>query len=67
MSKEVKNKKVKWKKCLKSKTEVTYNEYKEQNTNVKNLVVQAKNETWKEFGEKMQHDKKEIQKLFKKY
>lgn len=40
---------------------------KEQRTKAKNLVVQAKNDTWKEFEEKMEDDRKENKNYFVKY
>lgn len=44
------------------KTKETYNEYEKQETKVKNLVVEDKNNTWKELGAKMEYNKK--QKLY---
>lgn len=46
--------------------EETYNEYKKQRLKVKDLVVNAKKETWKEFVEKIESNKKDNQKLFYK-
>lgn len=51
---------------MRSKTQETYYEYKEQRTKFKNLVVQAKKETWTEFDEIMENNKKGKQKLFYK-
>lgn len=37
------------------------------NREQKNLVMQAKNEKWKEFGETMENNKKRIKNYFIKY
>lgn len=63
---QVKIKKERWAEYLVKKTESTYNNYKEQRIKVKNMVSEAKNKTWTEFGEKLAKNSKENQKLFYK-
>uniref|UniRef100_A0A1Y1JWU5 Reverse transcriptase domain-containing protein n=1 Tax=Photinus pyralis TaxID=7054 RepID=A0A1Y1JWU5_PHOPY len=63
---EVKAKKNLWKKYLQNRTEAKYEEYKNQRAKVKNMVKQAKEQSWIKFGEKMETNSKENQKLFYK-
>lgn len=64
--KEVKIKKQRWKHYLGNKTTLNFEKYKLQRTKVKELVKQAKEKSWKEFGEKMEKDSLGNQKLFYK-
>ncbi|GLV46115.1 hypothetical protein CBL_05176 [Carabus blaptoides fortunei] len=57
---EVKKKKQKWKKYLNTKNAEDYEEYKKQRKTIK----EAKEKTWEEFGEKMEENFRENQKLF---
>lgn len=66
IKKQVKIKKKSWKQYLATKTEENYKIYKEQRKHVKTLVNSAKREAWEEFGEKMEKDSKNNQKLFYK-
>lgn len=61
---EVKNKKKEWKKYLADNTPEQYEIYKRQRGRVKELVAAAKEKSWIEFGNQMERDSKENQKLF---
>lgn len=61
---EIRQKKQKWKKYLKSRTEENYNEYKTQRIKVKNAISEAKNKSWEDFGRDIEKNKKENRKLF---
>lgn len=61
---QVKFKKEKWQKYLSNKTGTNYEAYKQQRLIVKNLVLQSKQKSWAEFGEKLEKDSKSNQKLF---
>lgn len=61
---EVKIKKEKWKLYLNHKTKDSYTAYKQQRIKVKEMVIQAKQQTWEEFGMKMEADSHTNQKLF---
>lgn len=63
---EVKSKKEKWKFYLNHKTEESYATYKQQRTKVKEMILQAKQLTWEEFGRKLEADSLVNQKLFYK-
>lgn len=63
---QVKIKKSKWLAYLSKKDDVTYREYKEQRTTVKKIVKQSKMKSWEEFGNRMERNHKEHQKLFYK-
>lgn len=63
---EVRQKKQKWQKYLVSKSRESYHEYKQQRRKVKELIQQAKNRSWEEFGTKMEQDRWGNQKLFYK-
>lgn len=66
IKKHIKTKKQLWRTYLGQKNEKTYLDYKKQRLKVKNLVMEAKRETWEEFGKKMEKDTKANQKLFYK-
>ncbi|KAJ3660104.1 hypothetical protein Zmor_004574 [Zophobas morio] len=59
-------KKKRWKEYLTKRTEEKYNKYKQQRNIVKNMVKEAKNKAWQEFGEKLETNSKTNQKLFYK-
>jgi Reverse transcriptase (RNA-dependent DNA polymerase)/Endonuclease-reverse transcriptase len=61
---EIKIKKRKWNLYLNSNTALNHQIYKEQNKTVKKLVREAKEESWKEFGTKLEYDSRGNQKLF---
>lgn len=63
---EIKRKKQRWKKYIREGTEENYKKYKEQRIKVKQLVTEAKEKSWEEFGEKMEQDYHTNQKLFYK-
>lgn len=63
---EVKIKKQKWQVYLGAKTKETYDIYKRQRIKVKNMIKEAKENSWKAFGERMETNSKENQKLFYK-
>jgi hypothetical protein len=63
---ETKIKKEKWKKYLQQRSENNYNDYKAQRTKVKNMVREEKEASWIKFGEKMETNSKDNQKLFYK-
>lgn len=50
--KKIKNKKIKWQKYLTVTTDETYYEFKEQRQKVKQLVIEAKDNSWKGFSAK---------------
>ena len=60
----IKSKKKKWQEYLAGKTLEKYNKYKEERTKVKMAVQKAKERAWQEFGEKLETNSKENQKLF---
>lgn len=66
LKKHIKIKKQMWKKFLSNKTQENYKLYKEQCKYVKTSVREAKQKTWKDFGEKLERDSKGNQKLFYK-
>ncbi|CAH0555067.1 unnamed protein product [Brassicogethes aeneus] len=55
---EIKTKKNKWIKYLSKRNNENYNAYKTQRIKVKELFKKAKQNTWEEFGEKMEQDSK---------
>lgn len=61
---EIKKKKEKWKKFLSSKKEEDYGDYKKQRKKVKEVIQKAKTESWEEFGNTLEKNFKENQKLF---
>lgn len=61
---QVKDKKKKWQQYLSNKNERNYESYKEQRIKVKNIVLESKQKTWKEFGDMLEKDSKSNQKLF---
>ena len=63
---EIKLKKQKWRMYLSNKNSETYHVYKEQRVRVRELVKEAKQRSWAEFGEKMEQDSHGNQKLFYK-
>lgn len=63
---EVKIKKEKWKLYLNQKSQESYDEYKQQRIKVKEMVLQAKQQAWEEFGTKLEADSQANQKLFYK-
>ncbi|KAJ3654264.1 hypothetical protein Zmor_013462 [Zophobas morio] len=63
---QIKMKKKRWKEYLTKRTEEKYNKYKQQRNIVKNMVKEAKNKAWQEFGEKLETNSKTNQKLFYK-
>ena len=63
---EIKCKKDSWKLYINSRTEDNYEIYKQHRNKVKELVKAKKRKMWSEFGEKMENDSKENQKLFYK-
>ncbi|XP_031358768.1 uncharacterized protein LOC116182371 [Photinus pyralis] len=58
--------KEKWKLYLSLKSEASYQVYKQQRIKVKAMVLQSKQQTWEEFGRKIEADSKTNQKLFYK-
>lgn len=64
IKKQVKIKKQKWQEYLRKKTQQSYEEYKAQRIEVKNKVIEAKRKKWEEFGDKMETNSKDNQKLF---
>lgn len=64
VKREVKLKKEKWKIYLRTGNNTTYQDYKRQRDRVKEIVLEAKRETWEEFGRKMEADFHTNQKLF---
>lgn len=66
LNQEIKDKKDKWKRYLQHKTENNYKAYKEQRTKVKIIVKEEKEKSWKRFGEKLEENSKDNQKLFYK-
>lgn len=60
----VKEKKLAWKEYLRNKSQENYDRYRCKKIIVKNKVIEAKRRTWEDFGEKMEADFKENQKLF---
>lgn len=63
---QVKLKKQKWQNYLNNRTTANYGRYKDQREKVKNLVRESKQKSWMKFGEKLEHNSKENQKLFYK-
>lgn len=61
---QAKTKKQAWKTYLAEQTAEKYDIYKKERKKTKQLVTEAKKEAWKEFGEKMEKNSKENQKLF---
>jgi hypothetical protein len=61
---QVKTKKEKWQAYISNQTESNYEAYKEARIKTKRLVVEAKQEAWKVFGEKLEKDCNGNQKLF---
>lgn len=61
---QVKLKKKRWAEYLIKNTEEAYKTYKEQRTIVKRMVIDAKGKTWQDFGEKLEKNSRENQKLF---
>ncbi|KAJ3656459.1 hypothetical protein Zmor_015535 [Zophobas morio] len=45
---------MRWKEYLTKRTEEKYNKYKQQRNIVKNMVKEAQNKAWQEFGEKLE-------------
>uniref|UniRef100_A0A1Y1M0F5 Reverse transcriptase domain-containing protein n=2 Tax=Photinus pyralis TaxID=7054 RepID=A0A1Y1M0F5_PHOPY len=66
LKEQVKIKKEKWKLYLSMKSEASYQVYKQQRIKVKAMVLQSKQQTWEEFGRKIETDSKTNQKLFYK-
>lgn len=64
IKKEVQLKKQEWKRYLGERNSENYNRYKKQRLKVKELVKTAKQQSWEEFGEKLERDSKGNQKLF---
>ncbi|XP_031339654.1 uncharacterized protein LOC116168122 [Photinus pyralis] len=63
---KVEGKKTAWKKYLANRNDENYNFYKEQRRLVKDTIIKAKQTAWIKFGEKLQRDSKNHQKLFYK-
>lgn len=63
---QVKRKKQAWQKYLNNKTNENHEKYKQQRRNVKEIIREAKQVTWRQFGEKIETDSKSNQKLFYK-
>uniref|UniRef100_A0A1Y1M3Z3 Reverse transcriptase domain-containing protein n=1 Tax=Photinus pyralis TaxID=7054 RepID=A0A1Y1M3Z3_PHOPY len=63
---EIKNKKLRWKEYLGSREKEKFNTYKQQRNKVKQMVKEAKQKAWEEFGETMERDAVGNQKLFYK-
>lgn len=63
---EVKDKKKKWRTYLGEKSGESYEAYKAQRTRVKDMIKKAKEDCWRKFGQKMERNSKENQKLFYK-
>src|SRR3978361_2225696 len=63
---EIKLKKQKWRIYLSNKNSETYHVYKEQRIRGRELVKEAKQRSWTEFGRKMEQDSHGNQKLFYK-
>lgn len=63
---EVKKKKKNWRTYLSRRNTENYEIYKRQRLKVKNMIREAKEESWRRFGEKMERNSKENQKLFYK-
>lgn len=61
---EVKKKKQKWKKYLNTKNGDDYEDYKRQRKIVKEAIKKSKERTWEEFGNTLEENFKENQKLF---
>ena len=64
IKKQIRSKKERWKIYLGNKTDENYNKYKEGRKRVKEQVLAAKGEAWKDFGNKMEDISKGNQKLF---
>ena len=63
---EISVKKQIWKNYLRDKNTDTYRKYKEQRKKVKQLVLDAKRQSWEEFGNNIEQNYKNNQKLFYK-
>lgn len=63
---EVNEKKKLWKAYIQNKNQQNYEIYKEQRIKVKIMIKEAKQKSWEEFGEKLEENSKENQKLFYK-
>lgn len=61
---QIKMKKKTWKKYLDNKNTSNYDIYKKERKKAKEMVIEAKRKCWEEFGNKMEKDSKENQKLF---
>jgi hypothetical protein len=61
---EVRNKKEKWRKYLRTNRTEDYKEYKEHRNRIKELVTEATKKAWEEFGKFLEGNAKEKQKLF---
>ena len=61
---QVKNKKQKWQEYINDNTAQKYEIYKRERKKVKGLVLEAKQKTWEQFGEKLEKNAKSNQKLF---
>ena len=66
IKREVKLKKQSWQRYLSAGTDADYRRYKEQRGKVKEMVKRAKQQSWEEFGERMETDRLGNQKLFYK-
>ncbi|XP_063907438.1 uncharacterized protein LOC135125710 [Zophobas morio] len=56
---QIEMKKKRWKGYLTKRLEEKYNKYKQQRNIVKNMVKEAKNKSWQEFGEKLETNQPE--------
>lgn len=63
---QVRIKKRRWKDYINNRTPEKYELYKTERKKVKELVTMSKKQKWKEFGDKMERDSKNNQKLFYK-
>ncbi|XP_050514773.1 uncharacterized protein LOC126890015 isoform X1 [Diabrotica virgifera virgifera] len=60
----VKMKKKMWEKYLGNKTEENYDRYKEERKKVRDMIKIEKEKTWIQFGQQMEYNSKENQKVF---
>lgn len=66
IKREVKIKKQRWQSYLRNRNDKNYDNYREQRIRVRELVKKAKQQSWEEFGRKMEQDSYGNQKLFYK-
>ncbi|XP_045471756.1 uncharacterized protein LOC123678663 [Harmonia axyridis] len=64
LKRQIKMKKILWKKYLKNRNACNYRKYKEQRKRVKQVTLEEKEKTWRDFGERMEKNYTENRKLF---